>query len=107
MNSEINIHSLAAELSKHIPIVAGWPRWMSLKMAAEYSQYGQKKLIELAASKKIRGFQDSELKTGPWIFDKESIDAYRMEQAAMADDSDESKNRRKRAVAILDSVRLK
>jgi len=102
----INTKELAGEIAKLIiPMtMPSWPRWLSLKMAAEYSQYGQKKLIELATARKIRGFQDSELKTGPWIFDKESIDTYRMEQAHLSDDTDESISRKKRAIAILDSI---
>ncbi len=57
------------------------PRWLKLKQAALYSSIGQKELIRLVEEKRITGFQDSTLKTRPWIFDKNSINEYRLQQA--------------------------
>lgn len=62
--------------------VIEWPRWLKLKVAAEYSAIGQKRLIELAESGNIRGFQDPDSKRGDWIFDRFSLDKYRDSQAA-------------------------
>jgi hypothetical protein len=56
------------------------PRWLKLKAAAVYSGIGQKELIKLAHKRKIDGFQDLELKTRPWLFDRISIDKYRTSQ---------------------------
>ena len=47
---------------------------------AVYSAIGRDRLVSLAKGKEIFGFQDSELKTQPWIFDRESIDEYRKKQ---------------------------
>jgi len=56
------------------------PRWLKLKAAALYSGIGQKELIRLAQIRIIDGFQDVELKTKPWMFDRLSIDKYRTSQ---------------------------
>lgn len=104
---ELDIQSLAKEITKHMPVLTQtWPRWLSLKKASDYSQYGQKKLVELATSGKIRGFQDSDLKTSPWVFDRDSIDEYRITQAALANNTDEDAKRQKKVLAIINSVRI-
>ena len=54
------------------------PRWMKLTAAIKYSGYGRVKLLELAERKDIIGYQDPDSARGDWIFDKESIDAYRL-----------------------------
>lgn len=54
------------------------PRWMKLSAAIKYSGYGRGKLIELAERKDIIGYQDPDSARGDWIFDKESIDGYRL-----------------------------
>lgn len=54
------------------------PRWMKLSAAVKYSSYGRAKLIDLAECKKIIGYQDPDSQRGDWIFDKESIDEYRL-----------------------------
>jgi len=49
-------------------------------------------LIEFAKKGLIDGFQESDLKTKPWIFDRESIDNYRYSQLqAFHSDLDEIK----------------
>ena len=91
-----NIQTLALEIAKNMPMGTSWPRWLSLKLAAKYSNYGEKKLIELAQTTppKIRGFRDPELGKNPWVFDKDSIDLYRLEQSTLADRSDEITERK-------------
>ena len=103
-----DIQTLAVELSKHIQPSGSWPRWLKLKQAAAYSSWGEKKLIELATSRppKIRGFQDTELSTQPWTFDRDSIDEYRMKQAMLSDTTPEESGMADKALAILNSVRL-
>lgn len=64
------------------------PRWLKLKAAALYSGLGQKELIRLARKRKIDGFQDTELKTKPWLFDRISIDKYRALQIEQYHNSD-------------------
>lgn len=54
------------------------PRWLKLSAAVKYSGYGRTKLIELAGRKNIIGYQDPDSERGDWIFDKESIDNYRL-----------------------------
>jgi hypothetical protein len=55
-----------------------YPRWMDLKTAAWYSSIGQKRLKELAGSGVVYGYQDPDDGRNGWIFDRESIDRYRM-----------------------------
>jgi len=91
-----DIEILVARISERILIQ---PRWMKLKQAAIYSSIGQKDLIHLARSKRIAGFQDKNLETKPWIFDRESIDQYRAGQM------DHSDKKEKRALEIVQSLR--
>ena len=56
-------------------------RWISLKAAAHYSNIGQKRLISLAESSAVVGFRDPDSGRSDWIFDKESLDEYRLNQA--------------------------
>ena len=58
------------------------PRWMKLKQAAAYSSIGEKRLKALADDGEIAGYPDPNSKRGDWIFDKISIDKYRMEPIA-------------------------
>jgi hypothetical protein len=57
------------------------PRWLPLKEAALYSAIGKHRLIAMAQSGTIKGFQDPDDKRGSWIFDRDSLDAYREGQA--------------------------
>ena len=75
-NTDLDI--LASKIAAKI---SSQPRWLTMKQAAVYASLGQKRLILLAKSKAIVGFQDDSCKTRPWIFDKESIDAFRLGQA--------------------------
>ncbi|WP_024333071.1 hypothetical protein [Desulfotignum balticum] len=54
------------------------PRWMKLTAAVKYSSYSRAQLIELAERRDIVGYPDPDSKRGDWIFDKESIDEYRL-----------------------------
>ena len=56
-------------------------RWLKLIPAAKYSSLGQHRLKELAKRGIIIGFPDPDNKRNDWIFDKESIDKYRLRQA--------------------------
>jgi hypothetical protein len=57
------------------------PRWLKLKDASEYASLGQKRLVQLALDGVIRGFKDPDSGRSEWIFDRISIDEYRMNQA--------------------------
>ncbi len=74
-----------------------YPRWMTLKQACFYASIGEKRLIELAKQGIVRGGQDKDSGKKNWIFDRESIDEYRMGQML-------SDNARKKALAILKTV---
>jgi len=54
---------------------------MKLKTAAFYSGIGKERLKDLARCRHIKGFQDPDSKRGDWIFDKNSLDLYRENQA--------------------------
>jgi hypothetical protein len=56
-------------------------RWLKLIPASKYSSLGQHRLKNLAKQSVIIGYPDPESKRGDWIFDKESIDKYRLRQA--------------------------
>ena len=56
-------------------------RWLKLNDAAAYASLGQHRLKELATKRIIRGFQDPDSKRKDWIFDRESLDSYRLRQA--------------------------
>lgn len=58
------------------------PRWISLRDAAAYSSIGEKRLVALAESGDIRGFRDPDSGRHDWVFDRDSIDAYREAQFA-------------------------
>lgn len=62
------------------------PRWLNLKAAAQWSAMGQKRLINLAKSGEVRGFQDTDSGRGDWVFDRYSLDEYRINQADPAQD---------------------
>ncbi len=54
------------------------PRWLKLSAAAKYSSINAKRLKLLAESGHIVGYQDPDTTRGDWIFDRESIDQYRL-----------------------------
>jgi hypothetical protein len=59
---------------------------MKLRQASQWSSIGIKRLKSLAESGVIIGFQDPDAGTGEWIFDRYSIDEYRLRQADPAQD---------------------
>jgi len=61
---------------------------MKLKQAVAYSNIGKDRLISLVKLGHINGGQDTELKSKPWIFDRESIDDYRAKQIAHGPQND-------------------
>ena len=69
-----DLNILASKIAEKIST----PRWMKLPIAARYSGYGMSKLKTLAKEGRIRGYQDPDSNRGDWIFDKESIDEYRL-----------------------------
>ena len=74
---EADIDILAAKIAERL---TASPRWMKLSQAVKYSNIGKDRLIALARLKQVDGFRDPDLKSRPWIFDKESIDLYRFKQ---------------------------
>jgi len=70
-----DVAELAKQIAEHIVIQ---PRWLKLKQAATYSGIGQKRLKSLAENGEITGYSDQNSGRGDWIFDKESIDEYRL-----------------------------
>lgn len=56
-------------------------RWAPLRVAASYSAIGRKRLVALAKAGTIRGFPDPDSGRGDWIFDLQSLDAYRLAQS--------------------------
>ena len=55
-------------------------RWLNISDAIEYSGLGRDRLKRLAVSGDVTGFQDTE-DHNKWIFDRESLDEYRQNQA--------------------------
>jgi len=55
-------------------------RWIKLKEAVAYASIGKMRLKQLAKDGKVAGFADPDSKRGDWIFDRQSIDAYRLGQ---------------------------
>ena len=70
-------------------IMRPWPRWLGLDEAAEDAGLGRDRLKALASERRLVGFPDPEDRRGGkksmgrWIFDRESLDAYRLEQAGL------------------------
>jgi hypothetical protein len=63
-----------------------WPRWLRLAQAREYSGLSERRLKALARERTVIGFPDPDdrrgsIGEGVWIFDRESLDAYRLDQA--------------------------
>ncbi len=61
------------------------PRWLKLKQAVACYAIGRDRLKRLALAGKIRGHRDSDSKRGDWIFDRESLDQYRLNQIGQLD----------------------
>ena len=71
------------------------PRWLRLKSACEYSAIGKDRLIKLAKDGVVVGYQDPDNARGDWIFDRLSLDGYRVAQMD---------NTRRKGIAILRSL---
>lgn len=69
-----DIDILADSIAKKINIQ---PRWLKLTAAAKYSSIGKDRLKSLADARLIIGYQEPDSR-GDWIFDRESIDNYRL-----------------------------
>ena len=76
------------------------PRWLKKKPAAWYSAIGQRRLVELANDPDcpIIGFPDPDNGRGDYVFDRLSLDTYRLNQAGCQYTTDT-------AIGILNSVR--
>jgi len=59
------------------------PRWIKLKDAARYSAIGRHRLMRLASNGKIVGFKDPGNGRADWVFDRDSLDAYRLSQYSL------------------------
>ena len=71
----IEIELLAEKIAEKIKPPG---RWMSTSQAIEYSRIGKNRLKKLASEGKISGYQDVDNGRGDWIFDRCSIDKYRL-----------------------------
>jgi (p)ppGpp synthase/HD superfamily hydrolase len=80
-----DIDTLAAKIAERLTAL---PRWMKLKQAVLYSNIGKDRLITLAKLGHIKGGQDTDLKSKPWIFDRKSIDEYRSKQVSNSPQND-------------------
>jgi len=76
-----------------------YPRWLSLKAAAQYSGLGRHRLKALARQRVIKGFQDPDSKRHDWVIDRLSLDHYREGQMTQM-------TVREKALAILRGDRL-
>ena len=57
------------------------PRWLKLKVASKYVAINKDKLKQLAEDGELVGYQDPTTTRGDWIFDRQSLDKYRLHQA--------------------------
>jgi len=96
---DIDIDLLATKIAQKIATPS--QRWLSLTQATQYSHIGKQKLIDLATKRQIYGFQDRTNGKRSWIFDRKSIDAYRLAQGK-ADFSDNEQI----AMDIVNGLRL-
>lgn len=72
---------MLADNIDQIPLVTyTGARWLKTLAAIEYSSIGRHQLKRLAKTGAIIGYPDPDNKRGDWIFDRESIDRYRIRQ---------------------------
>ncbi len=74
--TEHDLDILAAKIAGKLTLA---PRWLKLSAASRYASINVKRLKELAENGDIIGYPDPHTKRGDWIFDKKSIDKYRLE----------------------------
>ena len=79
-----DIKKLASKISEQIVLPEN-VRWLKLIPAAKYSAIGRNRLKALAAKGIVKGFRDIDSKRRDWVFDKESLDTYRKNQASRID----------------------
>jgi len=58
------------------------PRWLKIREAVRYSAIGKDRLKQLATNGIIVGFNDPDSGRRDWIFDRHSLDQYRINQAS-------------------------
>ena len=77
-----DIQTLSIQIAKTIRpfIEKNDARWIKLSKATNYSGICKDRLIALAESGTIIGFSDPDNRRGDWVFDRESIDQYRLNQ---------------------------
>jgi hypothetical protein len=78
MLTKAQTEKIAKEIAKELrPLGA---RWMKLRFAATYAGINKDRLKQLAESGEIRGYPDPDNQRGDWIFDRNSLDEYRVNQ---------------------------
>ena len=78
MLTKAQTEKIAKEIAREIrPFNA---RWMKLRIAATYVGINKDRLKQLAESGEIRGYPDPDNQRGDWIFDRNSLDEYRVNQ---------------------------
>jgi len=70
----LDIERIADTIAKRLMIQ---PRWLKLTAAAQYASINRHRLKQLAIDGMIIGYQE-DAERGDWIFDKDSIDSYRL-----------------------------
>jgi len=74
------------------------PRWLSLKEAARYGKFGEKRLVRMIQDHEIVGYKDPGNGRGDYVVDRKSIDRYRENQISI--------HARKKALEIVRSLSL-
>jgi hypothetical protein len=78
MLTKAQIEKIAKEIARELrPFNA---RWMKLRFAATYVGINKKKLKQLAEDGEIVGYPDPDNQRGDWVFDRNSLDEYRINQ---------------------------
>ena len=70
-----NLDILAEKIASRLDLT---PRWLKLTAAAKYAGMNPKRLKQLAEQGDIIGYRDQDTLRQDWIFDKNSIDQYRL-----------------------------
>ncbi|SRR6056297_919067 len=75
--------AVAGKIADHLPAGDTPRRWLHLDEAADYAGIGKKRLKTLAddPATEIIGYPDPDDGRRTWIFDKKSLDAYRLRPA--------------------------
>ncbi len=90
--TESEIQKIAELIAQKVSLT---PRWLKLTAAAQYAAINKDKLKRLATAGKVTGYRETDSCRGDWIFDKESLDEYRLQPVF---------NNMQKARAILASV---